>query len=137
MDLGVSFRLPLSAESRRKRKTLQAEQDVLIAEKEAVSLKVVEDIQMIINDIERMNRSVAGEVQRLHQLKEYLAMRGEAYRNRIGGYSLPARLKEYNNYLNCWERLLSLAYQRDCLIADLQTFLTGTSVWLYCREVEL
>lgn len=137
VDLGVSFRLPLSAESHRKRKALQAEQAVLIAEKEAMSLKIVEDIQMIINDIERMNRSVAGEVQRLHQLKEYLTIRGEAYRNRIGGYSLPARLKEYNNYLSCWERLLSLAYQRDCLIADLQTFLTDTSVWLYCREVEL
>lgn len=137
VDLGVNFRLPLSAESRRKRKTLRAEQAVLAAEKEALSRKVEEDIRMILSDIGRMNRSVAGEVKRLNQLKKYLARRGEAYRNRIGGYSLPARLKEYNNYLSCWERLLSFAYQRDCLIADLQTFLTDTPVWLYCREVEL
>lgn len=128
LDAGLAFTLPISTDAHRHKKTLQAERDLLEIEKSHVNDKVVMQVKLIVNEIERMNRSAEGELKRLKELKQYIAMRVNAYNHRRGGYNLMARAKEYNNYFVCWEKLLAYQYKRNCLITDLQLFLDKTSI---------
>ncbi len=137
LDLGVSMNFPLSAETAKKRRALKAEQSLAAAERARVEDKVIEEVRLIVDEVLRLNRSTMGELQRIRKQKEYIAMRVDAYNNRHGGYDMMARAKEYNKYFECWERLLQFQYQRDCLIADIQAFLTDTSVLEFCSEVKL
>ena len=137
VDVGLSFRFPLSNGVHHKKKSIRAEQCLLEAEKERVEDKVLETARLIVNDIVRHNRSIQGELQRLRKQKDYIAMRVNAYNHSQGHYDMLARAKEYNKYFECWERLLAFQYSRDCLIADLQVFLTESSVLDYCHEIQL
>ncbi|MGN1376222.1 MAG: hypothetical protein ACI4V5_06685 [Prevotella sp.] len=128
LDAGVAFTLPLSTDAQRHKKTLQAERDLLEIEKRHVNDKVEMQVKLIVNEIERMNRAAEGELKRLKELKQYIAMRVNAYNHRRGGYNLMARAKEYNNYFACWEKLLAYQYKRNCLIADLQLFLDKAQI---------
>lgn len=136
IDVGVRFRLPLTGEVRRQKRVYRARKSVLEAERGNLLTRIMEDIRQTLLEIDRMNRATVGELRRLKELKNYLFYRKTAYDNRIGEYSLLARTKEYNIYLSCWEKLLDYQYRRDCLIADLQGYLTGTSITDYCRETE-
>lgn len=137
IDLGVRFRIPLSIETKRKKQNLKAQQYVLKNNEEQLLERIIEEVRYNIKEIERLNRSSQGELQRMKELKNYLQFRSVAYQNRIGEYSLFSRIKEYNIYLLCWEKLLSYQYRRDCLIADLQAFLTEVPITDFCMETNL
>lgn len=135
VDAGVVFTIPLSRETARKRKTMKAERDLIAAQKESLETRVIDRARMIVDDINRMNRAANGELQRLRELKRYIAMRMKAYNNNRGGYNFLARAKEYNSYFVCWEKLLTFQYQRDCQIANIQEFLADTPISNFCSEV--
>lgn len=137
IDAGISFIIPLTGETAKKRKAMGAERALLDLEKDRITDRVSDEIRLAILDIERMNRSVEGEVRRLAELKGYLELRRTAYDNRIGEYNYLSRMKEYNTYLLCCERLLSFSYRRDCLLASLQMYLPDMSILGFCEENEL
>ncbi len=132
-DVGLSFIIPLSAETARKRRVLKAEQDIVAAKQVAVMAKVTEEVQLILEDVDRNNRLMQGEMARLKEIKTYLLQRNAAYNNRKGEYSRLARMKEYNTYLKCRESLLRYQYLRDMRLAELQTFLIDVPVQNFCQ----
>ncbi len=136
IDAGVSFIIPISGETGKKRRALKAEKEVLSLEKDRLTAVIADNIHLILLDIERMNRSIIGEVARLTELKTYLNLRKDAYVNRIGEYNYLARMREYNAYILCCERLLSFSYQRDCMLASLQIYLPDISILNFCKETE-
>lgn len=137
IDAGVSFIIPLSGEVKKKRIAMRAELGTLALEKDRLIEQINDNIRLALINIERMNNSIAGEVARLAELKSYLTLRRNAYDNRIGDYNYLSRMKEYNTYLLCCERLLSFAYQRDCILASLQNYLPDISILEFCKETEI
>lgn len=135
IDAGVSFTIPINNEHSRKRRELAAERDLLLSQKGTAAEDVSGHVKLVLLDMERYNRLLEGEVNRLNELKEYLVIRGNAYRNRIGEYSRLSRIKEYNMYLSCWEKLLRYRYQRDMCLGRLQTFLSDTPIQDFCSIV--
>lgn len=137
VDVGLSFIVPISAQTKKKRQALLAQRGVLQLENEQIQDVIYDDLRLSILEVERMNRAIEGEVNRLAQLKSFLALRKNAYDNRIGEYNYMLRLKEYNSYLLCCERLIQFSYKRDCQIASLQSFLPDVSILDFCSEYEL
>lgn len=137
VDVGLSFIIPISGETSKKRKALLAQREVLDLEKSQIVDIISDRVRLALDDVNRLNRAIEGEVRRLAQLKGFLALRKKAYDNRIGEYNYMLRLKEYNSYLLCCERLLQFSYKRDCEIASLQSFLPDVSVLNFCSETEL
>ncbi len=133
VDVGLSFIVPLAAETPRKRKVLKAEQMLLASRQETALTKIKEEVGLIIEDVERNNRLMKGELVRMKELEKYLQMRTEAYENRKGEYSRLSRIKEYNTYLKCRESLLRYQYLRDMRLADLQAFLGNTPIQDFCQ----
>lgn len=132
IDAGISFIVPLSAETASRRSVLEKERALLEFENISIVERLREDVKLKVSDLDRMNRSIAGEYERLVDLRKYLRLRSEAYANRIGEYNYLSRMKEYNTYLLCIEKLLLFSYQRDCLIASMQSFLPDVSILDYC-----
>ncbi len=137
IDAGISFIIPLSGETAKKRNALKAERGVLDLEKDRLIELIADNVRLAMLDIERMNRSIEGEIKRLSGLKEYLGVRKDAYDSRVGEYNYMLRMKEYNMYLLCCERLLQFSYQRDCMLASLQSYLPDVSILDFCVETEL
>lgn len=128
LDVGVSFRIPLSVETARKRKAILAEKNVLRYELEHSHDNVVHDIEALLRDLETENNNIFGEYERMQSLKRYLRMRIDSYGNVAGEYSRIDRLQEYNAYLQAWERLLGYVWRRDCLLIDLQSCVPDESI---------
>ena len=137
IDAGISFIIPLSAETSRKRRALEAERQTLELERRHTINQIHDEVRLSLGEIVRLNSSIRGEMQRLRNLKAFLALRRTAYENRIGEYNYIARMKEYNAYLLCYERLLGFVYQRDCLLASLQYYLPDKSILDFCRLMDL
>lgn len=137
VDLGLSFIIPLSGETSKQRKTMTTELKILEIEKSQLSQQILDNIKLILLDIERMNRASASELYRMQEIKKYIQTRTTAYHNGIGEYNFVSRMKEYNTYLLCWEKFLSFQYQRDCHIANLQTYLPNISILEFCIETEI
>lgn len=121
IDIGVSFRLPLSAETSRKRKAIAAEKNVIISEQETAGMLVERDVWDMLREMESINENIYGEYERMQSLKRYLRMRIDSYRNVAGDYSRIDRLQEYNAWLQAWERMLGYLYRRDMLLIELQS----------------
>ncbi|MCM1531383.1 MAG: hypothetical protein NC048_03060 [Bacteroides sp.] len=132
VDAGISFTIPITGEYCYRRKAIRAEQDVLRAERERLYAQMSDRIHYISGEIERLNRAMEGEHFRLIELKGYIALRTQAYRGRIGEYNLKARLKEYNTYLLCLEKMIELGYRRNNRLTDLQELLAEGSILQYC-----
>lgn len=128
MDVGVALQIPLSLQEPRKRKALAAERMQKTIERDELMARIMEEVDRIIQEIERTNRGLSGELKRIEVLREYMRLRRENYEGHIGEYNFMSRIKEYNHYLACWENFYSYQYKRDCLIADLQSFLPQQSV---------
>lgn len=137
VDIGVRFRLPVSGEVRKKKKALAVEKQLLSLETLQVETMVTAQVRKILAEIERLDYLSAGEIRRIRELKKYLEDRKTAYENLIGKYSMPARMKEYNVYLSCWESLIGFQYKRDCLLNDLQLLLGEVPVKTYYTKIEL
>lgn len=132
VDAGVAFTLPVTLESWKKKKALLAQGEAISAEQFLRMRQIADEVRFVGVEVERLNRSIEGEYQRSLKLKQYLDMRTNAYRNRMGEYDRLARMKEYNAYLLCLERLLEFQYSRDQQIASLAKFLTGEDVGDFC-----
>lgn len=137
VDLGLSFIIPLSGETNKQRKTMTTELKILEIEKSQLSQQILDNIKLILLDIERMNRASQSELYRMQEIKKYIQTRTTAYHNGIGEYNFVSRMKEYNIYLLCWEKFLSFQYQRDCHIANLQSYLPNISILEFCIETEI
>ena len=137
VDLGLSFIIPLSGETNKQRKTMTTELKILEIEKSQLSQQILDNIKLILLDIERMNRASESELYRMQEIKKYIQTRTTAYHNGIGEYNFVSRMKEYNIYLLCWEKFLSFQYQRDCHIANLQSYLPNISILEFCIETEI
>ena len=135
VDAGIAFQIPLSAQESRKRKALKAEQLQKTMEKEVLVNMLMEKVDMLLNEIERANRGLAGELERIKKLRTYMELRKANYQGHIGEYNFLSRIKEYNHYLICWENYYSYQYNRDCSIAELQNYLSGRSVLDFCTLV--
>ncbi len=132
VDVGLSFIIPLSPETGRKRKVLEAESRMIEAKREETVSKVEEQVLLVLKDVERYNRLIQGELAREDELKGYLRIRNKAYENAMGEYSRQERIKEYNSYLRCLEKLLYYQFLRDSSLADLQRFLGNTPIQNFC-----
>ena len=132
IDAGVAFQIPLSAQEARKRKALASERLQMTVEKEEMMVRLLEEVENILAEIERTNRGLMGELRRIDMLREYMQLRRKSYQGHIGEYNFMSRIKEYNHYLTCWENYYSYQYKRDCFIADLQAFLHQQSILDFC-----
>lgn len=131
IDVGLSFKIPISAETARKRRAIRAEQSVVRIEQQRTCEQIEREVTALLRDIENYNENIYGEYERMVSLKSYIAMRKEGYRNVAGEYSRIDRLQEYNVYLQAWERMLTYAYQRDCQLMELQSYLSDEPVSRY------
>ena len=131
LDLGVSFRLPLSGEVSKKRKVLDAQKEVLEYQQKVLETETSNGIFLAFHELEIYNENILGEYQRMKNLKDYLSMRHTSYDNVDGEYSRLLRLQEYNSFLQAWERLLDYTYRRDCVLLDLQRYLLNEPISNY------
>lgn len=132
VDLGVYFKLPLNNEAGKQRKAFRAQGEAIGAEQYLRMRQVADEVVYVATEVERLNNSIYGEYIRSIELKKYLQLRKNAYENRAGEYNRLARMKEYNAYLLCLERLLEFQYSRDQQIATLAKFLAGENVSDFC-----
>lgn len=137
VDVGFRLQLPLTGENNKKRKSIDLEKQRLTLEYFKIEKEIETQVSHIIAEINRFNNLVSGEVRRIRELRAYLADRKKAYDNFIGQYSRPARMKEYNVYLSCWESLVEFQYRRECLLCDLQSLMGDLPVAAYCTRIEL
>ncbi len=137
VDAGVVFTIPISFEFWKKKASYRAQRNILEQEEVHFKKRLFEEIYAILLDIERYNKASIGEYQRMQELKQYLTLRKEAYDNRVGEYNRLARIKEYNAYILCCEKFIEFQYRTEISIAELQRYLTSTSILDFCREIPL
>ncbi len=137
VDVGVALRFPISNEAAKKRKQLKAEADILLYQlnntREAVTTSARHTVEQLI----RTNAKVEGERQRIITMQKYIENRTKAYKSNPESYSLMARGREYNKYLECWQQYINFCHDRDVLLTQLQQLLPGISVMRYIKEVNL
>ena len=132
LDLGLTFNVPLNNTAAKQRQAYLAESEAIGAEQYLRMRQISDEVGYVATEVERLNNSIYGEYQRSLELKRYIDMRRNAYNNRNGEFNRLARMKEYNAYILCLERLLEFQYSRDQQIAGLAKFLTGESVSEFC-----
>ena len=128
LDIGISFRLPLSTETRRQRNAIKAEINLKDQYRQQVIGRITADVRALLHDITIQNRNIRGEMERIDRLKEYISDRSVSYANVSGEYNYLDRLQEYNTLLASWERLLTFQYQRDCSLIELQNYILDKSI---------
>lgn len=136
VDAGVTFQIPLNSQEARKRNALKAERLQKSKEKELLTEQIKERVNQLFLEIERANRGLKGEQERIKKMRDYIALRRANYKGHIGEYNFMSRIKEYNHYLTCWENYYSYQYKRDCCIAELQNYLNRRSVLEFCTIVK-
>lgn len=137
VDLGIYFKIPINNTASRQKAAYMAESHAIGAEQYLRMRQIADEVAYVAKEVERLNNSIIGEYQRSLELKKYLEMRRNAYNNRVGEFNRLARMKEYNTYLLCLERLLEFQYSRDQQIAGLAKFLTGEPVSDFCSITNL
>ena len=136
VDAGIAFQIPLSAQESRKRKAIKTERLQKTMEKDVLMKFINEKVDVLFLEIERANRGLVGELERIKKLRTYLELRKANYQGHIGEYNFLSRIKEYNHYLTCWENYYSYQYKRDCCIAELQNYLSDRSVLEFCTIIK-
>lgn len=133
VDAGVTFTIPLNDEPRRQKRTLRTERAVLESEEYRLSKRVADKTALVIAEVGRLDRASMSELNRIRELRGYIAQRTEAYRKGLGQHNRIARAREYAMYIGCLERLIEYQYRRDCLVANLQSLLPDESILKFCR----
>ncbi len=127
-DVGVSFKLPLSTEMYRKRRSLDADIRLLDIDMQQIQQTIEDIARRIFGELDKSNNALKSEYRRLQLLRELLAARKKAYDNRRGEYDRQVRIREYNIYLLSLEKILSLCRQQELLIVELQSLFTDIDV---------
>lgn len=135
VDAGIAFQIPLTSQVSRQQKAIKSERMQKIMERDDLEELVFTEVDNLLLEIERANKGLAGEMERIRQMKSYLALRKDNYKGHIGEYNYILRIKEYNHYLTCWENYFHYQFKRDCCIAELQNYLWGCSVMDFCRII--
>ncbi len=137
IDVGMTFSVPINNETHRKRQNLRAERNVIGAQEAYIQQRITDKVSFICRELDRLNRESEAEGKRIVEMKKYIAMRTDAYRNRIGEFNRLARTREYNLYLSCLERLIDYQYRRDTYLAELQTLVPDISIMKFCLSIPL
>lgn len=137
VDVGVYFKFPINNDAAKKSEAFRAQGAAISAEQYLRMRQVADEVAYVATEVDRLNNSIYGEFIRSIELKRYLQLRKNAYENRRGEYNRLARMKEYNAYLLCLERLLEFQYSRDQQIASLAKFLAGENVSDFCSVENL
>lgn len=137
VDAGIYFKFPINNVAAKQRAAFRAQGEAIGAEQYLRMRQIADEVVYVATEVERLNNSIIGEYNRSLELKRYLDMRTYAYENRLGEYNRLARMKEYNAYLLCLERLLEFQYSRDQQIASLAKFLAGENVSDFCQIEKL
>ncbi|MDE6741497.1 MAG: hypothetical protein K2J58_04120 [Muribaculaceae bacterium] len=137
VDAGIYFKFPINNVAAKQRAAFRAQGEAIAAEQYLRKRQIADEVVYVATEVERLNNSIIGEYNRSLELKRYLDMRKYAYENRLGEYNRLARMKEYNAYLLCLERLLEFQYSRDQQIASLAKFLAGENVSDFCSIEKL
>lgn len=137
VDAGIYFKIPINNTASKQRNAYRAQSAAIGAEQYLRMRQIADEVCYVATEVERLNNSIRGEYRRSLELKRYLELRKAAYDNRQGEFNRLARMKEYNAYLLCLERLLEFQYSRDQQIAGLAKFLTGESVSDFCHITQL
>ncbi len=137
VDVGVYFKFPINNDAKKQRAAFRAQGEAIGAEQFLRMRQIADEVVYVATEVERFNNSIIGEFNRSLELKKYLDMRTNAYNNRVGEYNRLSRMKEYNAYLLCLERLLEFQYSRDQQIATLAKFLAGENVSDFCTIINL
>lgn len=123
-DVGVSFRLPLNNETKKKRDAFKAEKKRVSLQQSQIQRRIEIQMKLLFEQLTSYNENIKGEYQRMINLKNYISQRVNSYKNALGdNYSRLQRLQEYNAYLTSWERLLDFQMQRDNRLVDLQSYI--------------
>ena len=128
MDVGVSFKIPLSSETSRQKKALMAEADVVAQQQRVFIEQIHDEVATVVSELSSLNENIRGEYESMCRLREYLARRTDSYENVMGEYNRINRLQEYNAFLQSWERLLSYQYERDSKLISLQQYVLDEPV---------
>ncbi|MDO4335980.1 MAG: hypothetical protein Q4C37_09175 [Bacteroidales bacterium] len=137
VDAGIYFKIPLNNTASRQRDAYRAQSEAIGAEQYLRMRQIADEVRYVDIETGRLNNSIKGEYERSLTLRRYLDTRRNAYGNRLGEYNRLARMREYNAYLLCLERMLEFQYSRDQQIAGLAKFLTGESVGDFCSVINL
>lgn len=132
VDAGIYFKFPINSEAKKQRAAFRAQGEAIGAEQYLRMRQIADEVGYVATEVDRLNNSIIGEYRRSRELRRYIDMRKNAYENRLGEYNRLARMKEYNAYLLCLERLLEFQYSRDQQIASLAKFLAGENVSDFC-----
>lgn len=119
-DVGVRFTIPLWNQTRSKRRSLQIEQAILKATSLNRTTDIMTQCRSDVDLINRLNQSISVEYAHQRELRRYLAMRRNTYRQNEGRYSYIDRLMEYNEYLKSLERMYKQMKQRSITVIGLQ-----------------
>jgi hypothetical protein len=131
VDLGLSFNFPISSEQREKSKAYAAESRTKMYEADRLYKDLTEEIKRILANVEILNKAIEVEYDRIKKLRVYLQQRNDSYESRMGEYSLPMRMKEYNIYLRSVEEIVKNQYKRDALLQEIQLYAGDSNILSY------
>lgn len=137
-DLGVRFTFPLYNDSRRKRQAIDAQVAILQNTRETFVKEKRAFCSLRLSRIQRLNQAIRTEDFHTKQLRKYVTMRNNAYRNSSNGYNYLIRMQEYNEYLKSLERQYKLMLQRTLQLIEIQkeTGLTDLSGIISETEIQ-
>jgi len=135
LDAGVGFSIPLSTETRNRRRSATARQAVLEYRQAQVTERIIFEVNVILQDIKSCNLSIMAQQRRYDEYCDYLSMRNATYDSLKGPYDRITRLEEYNELLSLRESLLEYSYNRDLRLAELQSYLTQVPVSTFIKNL--
>ncbi len=127
-DVGVTLRMPLSLETVKQKRAIDAKLNVIDWQRQLATTKITEEISQLLKTFYTYNDNVKGEFLRMKQLQTYIQGRKTGYMKVKGEYSRLSRLQEYTGYLQSWERLLEYDYQRKQKLIEIQSYLSPKSI---------
>ena len=128
LDAGIGFSIPLSSETRNRRRVQNAQKELIEYRRNMISQQIATQVSNILRELDSYNRNITAQTAQLITLKDYTAQRINSYNNAYGEYDILQRLQEYNSVLNAWLKLLEYEYQRDLKLTDLQSYVTDMPI---------
>lgn len=120
VDFGVRFTVPIWNDTKHQRKSIDVQKDILRTENDSYTDDMMTRCMLSIDQVKRLNQSIAVEQRHLNELRKYLTMRRAVYQKNKGRYSYIDRLLEYNQYLKSLERLYTQMKERSLSLVQIQ-----------------
>ena len=120
VDFGVRFTVPIWNDTKHQRKSIDVQKDILRTENDSYTDDMMTRCMLSIDQVKRLNQSIAVEQRHLNELRKYLTMRRAVYQKNKGRYSYIDRLLEYNQYLKSLERLYMQMKERSLSLVQIQ-----------------